>query len=379
MSGFSRRRRFPSRRRTYKRKRAYSRRRPSIYKRRSYKSRRFYRAPRAFRSALHSTRARRYTNLSVVPKKTKAFFKSSSYVSTGRLGPVTTVRTPYFVAYNFLQNSVSVAAMNAYSPTTTSFPQLTGLEHEVWPRFYYTRVVCSRLTVTIERQDGLDVSPWEFSLTPVNRSQYVDGVTLATRDTQSPVWSPGALTGTEAKWQSLIRERGTRRKMIGSPMGGQGPMKIRLSSTVLQSAMNLLPGSSVNPGYAEVYNTPLGLDFRNYWMLGVFCQNPTASGQHDFTIQVRFTVWLKAYVPKLTYLFNASTAAPTSPDAESKEEKSRGEEGPDSEDDDPSLDQFVDLRVVEAPKRPSMAPPSPAPAASGSELRRTVSRAVVRP
>lgn len=371
MSGLYRRRRAPYRR-SYKRKRAYSRRRPLIYKRRSYKRRRSY--VRGYpRRALRTRSTHRFVNVSRDVRRDKGFFKLSAYSAVDRISFNCTVHTPYMASLNCPQNSTNVTSLNLLCPTT--FPPIVGLMTDVYNKYGYTRVVCSRLTVTIQREDGLDISPWEFALTPLNRYQYSQGVTTGAH-TNTPTWAPTGVAATvDARWASLKQQRGTRSKRIGSATSGVGPLTLRLSSTVMQAANYYLSSDPTDNGFNETSAASVSNTYRNYYLLSAFCQNPTATGTREFTMQFRYTWWVKAWLPRLTAL----VTAPTSSDPESKEEKSRGEVGLDSEDDDPSLDQFVDLRVVEAPKRPSMAPPSPAPAAGGSELRRTVSRAVVRP
>lgn len=373
MSGLSR-RRYP--RRTYKRRRAYSRR--PIYRRRSYKRRRFSVGRGLPRRSFHARGNRRFVNLTRVMKHERGRFKVSSWSATGRLNPTTTVRVPSFTTYNFTQNTTNVVKFNSMSPI--AIPPFTGLDTEVYSKFLSTRVVCSRLTVYVERQDGVDISPWEFTLTPLNSFQYISGVSAGTLYTQAPSWTPTGVTGTEARYQTLRLQKGSVSRTLGAPAGGLGPLKIRLSSTVMQSAMNLDPGDYTNSAYTESSSAGVSPNGRlNWWMLSAFCQNPTASGTHDFTLQIKFTAWIRAWQPRLTYELTASGPAPISSDPEGKEEKKEPLPPPEDSDDESALDQFVDLRMVEAPKRPSMAPPSPAPASSGSELRRTVSRAIVRP
>jgi len=300
---------------------------------------------------LRALTSSRYVDVSRHFQRDRGFYKLVHRSEYGRLAWGATVHVPFGGYVQFTQNTLNIAKINSMAPSLSQFTStITGRETEVYKKFNYTRVVASRISIHIERQDGVDLSAWEFCLVPLNGPTYAAGVTVNPY-TQNAVWRPArpdtdpvVYLDTVESWQAFKAQRGAHSRVLApAATGGDAKMpgRIKLYSTVSQSAMNIAPGANVDPAYNETSAFGITNTAINWWMLGCFCQNPTANGNREFTLSITCTYWVKAWGAKLPFLLKS-----TGPSEETKER------GSDGMDEDPELDAFTDLSVAEPPPLP---------------------------
>lgn len=363
-------RRWASARRSYKgttyRRKAY--RRPSYKKR--YVARKRYTGRRkasvkkgAARGPLRRSPAyKRYVNVSRSIKSDTGLFKlvskkqSDGYISYNQL-----THTPWIKCYNFIQNSLNSANLTNYVTTAIGIPLPPGLTTKVYNQFLHTRILCSRLTLRLTRADGVDISPMRVCLAPVNANDY--SLYVSNQYTATPTWQPSGAATAGEQFTSLTMVRGARVKTLGpaAAPGSTTPSRVTLSSTVMQSTMNLEPDARIDPKYNE--NKINGISANpdaNWWIFAIHAGDPTGAGLVEFTLEITQTWWIKAWQPFTPWIVHSKGYADEA--KESKDEKKKPEDE-EEKDMDVALEDFQDLSVAAPdPPRPAAMPPAPSPA-----------------
>lgn len=325
--------------------------------------------------ALRRTRAySRYVNVSRSIKTETGLFKLvTRKTSTSILGQVQAVHTPWIKNYNFLQNSTESGNLTGFVPGAIGLPTPPGLFTKVYNLFVNTRVLCSRLTVKVTRTDGVDISPWRVCLAPVNAFDYSQYVTGATQYTTAPVWQPTGAGTPGAQFDSLTMVRGARVKTMGpaAAPGGNTPARVVLSSTVMQTTMNLDPAARTDAKYNETPTSGISANpDGNWWIFSIHSADPTGAGTTEFTLEIQQTWWIKAWQPYTPYIVASKKV--DAEGKEAKEAKTRSEEEDEEKEMDVALEDFQDLSLA-APGPPAAAapPPSltPTPAAAAAPAR----------